>query len=77
MRYGADIYALQIGNVVEPHEYTMFPAFLADPMSRNAWNYIDARDLGEIVQVCLRKDGLEYQVFNAINDTIMLDTPTA
>jgi nucleoside-diphosphate-sugar epimerase len=79
MRYGADIYALRIGNVVEPHEYTKFPAFLADPLSRkrNAWSYIDARDLGEIVHLCLQKDGLGYQVFNAVNDTITLNTPTA
>ena len=78
MRYGADIYALRIGNVIEPHEYGMFPAFLANPMSRkrNAWSYIDARDLGEIVHLCLEKDGLGFQVFNAVNDTITLNVPT-
>ncbi|MGN6550009.1 MAG: NAD-dependent epimerase/dehydratase family protein [Pararhizobium sp.] len=78
MRYGADIYALRIGNVIEPHEYDMFPGFIADPMSRkrNAWSYIDARDLGEIVHLCLEKDGLGFQVFNAVNDTITADMPT-
>jgi UDP-glucose 4-epimerase len=78
-RYGADIYALRIGNVIEPHEYDRFPAFVADPPSRkrNAWSYIDARDLGEIVHLCLQKDGLGYQVFNATNDTITADLPTA
>ena len=67
MRYGADIYALRIGNVIEPHEYGMFKGFLADPPSRKrcAWSYIDARDLGEIVRLCLEKDGLGFQVFNA------------
>ena len=57
MRYGADIYALRIGNVIEPHEYGRFPGFVADPPSRkrNAWSYIDARDLGEIVHLCLRE----------------------
>ena len=35
---------------------------------RNAWNYVDARDLGEIVHLCLETDGLGYQVFNAAND---------
>lgn len=34
MRYGTDIYALRIANVIEPYEYTNFPAFLDDPMSR-------------------------------------------
>ncbi len=79
MRYGADVYALRIGNVIEPHEYANFPAFLADPLSRkrNAWSYIDARDLGEIVHLCLQKDGMGYQVFNAVNDTITANMPTA
>ena len=78
MRYGADIYALRIGNVIEPHEYVNFNGYLSDPPSRkrNAWSYIDARDLGEIVHLCLQKDGLGYQVFNAVNDTITADLPT-
>ncbi len=78
MRYGADVYALRIGNVIEPHEYGRFEAFLADPMTRKrtAWSYIDARDLGEIVHLCLEKDGLGFQIFNAVNDTITLNTPT-
>src|SRR5262249_5331711 len=77
-RYGADIYALRIGNVIEPHEYDRFPGFIADPPSRkrNAWSYIDARDLGQIVHLCLEKDGLGYQVFNAVNDTITANEPT-
>jgi UDP-glucose 4-epimerase len=78
MRYGADIHALRIGNVIEPDEYQRFPGFLADPLSRkrNAWSYIDARDLGEIVHLCLEKDGLGFQVFNATNDTITARLPT-
>ena len=77
-RYGIDIYALRIGNVIEPHEYERFPAFIADPPSRkrNAWSYIDARDLGEIVHLCLQKDGLGFQVFNAVNDAITANLPT-
>jgi nucleoside-diphosphate-sugar epimerase len=38
---------------------------------------IDARDLGQIVHLCLQKDGLGFQVFNAVNDTITADLPTA
>lgn len=78
MRSGIDIYALRIGNVIEPHEYDMFPRFLADPASRkrNAWSYIDARDLGQIVDLCIAKDGLGYQVFNAVNDEITANAPT-
>jgi nucleoside-diphosphate-sugar epimerase len=78
MRYGADIYALRIGNVIEPHEYADFPTYLANPpmRKRNAWSYIDARDLGEIVHLGLQKDGLGFQVFNAVNDTITASLPT-
>lgn len=70
-RSGVDIYALRIGNVIEPHEYeTLFPNYLKNPEARrrNAFCYIDARDLGQIVDLCLQKDGLGYQVFNAGND---------
>ncbi len=71
-RSGIDIYALRIGNVVEPHEYEeLFPGYFENPdvRRRNAFCYIDARDLGQIVDLCLKKDGLGYQVFNAGNDT--------
>ncbi len=70
-RSGVDIYALRIGNVIEPHEYAqLFPHYLAHPevRRRNAFCYIDARDLGQIVDLCLQKDDLGYQVFNAGND---------
>ena len=77
-RYGADIYALRIGNVIEPHEYGAFAEYVKNPpmRKRNAWSYFDARDLGEIVHLCLQKNGLGYQVFNAVNDTITADMPT-
>jgi len=70
-RSGVDMYALRIGNVIEPHEYAeLFPHYFAHPevRRRNAFCYIDARDLGQIVDLCLQKDGLGYQVFNAGND---------
>jgi nucleoside-diphosphate-sugar epimerase len=70
-RSGIDIYGLRINNVIEPHEYeTKFPAFIADPSlrRRNIFAYIDARDLGHMVDRCLRTDGLGYEVFNVSND---------
>ena len=70
-RSGIDIYGLRINNVIEPHEYeAMFPAFVADPSlrRRNIFAYIDARDLGHMVECCLRTDGLGYEVFNVSND---------
>jgi len=79
-RSGYDIYALRIGNVIEPHEYeTLFPGYFANPdvRRRNAFCYIDARDLGQIVARCIETDGLGYQVFNAGNDTNGMNIPTA
>ena len=70
-RTGTDIYGLRINNVIEPHEYAEnFPAFMADPAlrRRNIFAYIDARDLGHMVDCCLKTDGLGYQVFNVSND---------
>ncbi len=70
-RSGIDIYGLRINNVIEPHEYaTKFPAFIEDPAlrRRNIFAYIDARDLGHMVDCCLRTDGLGYEVFNVSND---------
>ena len=77
-RFGIDIYALRIGNVIEPHEYELFPEFFAKPEMRKriAWSYIDARDLGQIVHLALEKDGLGYQVFNAANDTGSSNLPS-
>jgi nucleoside-diphosphate-sugar epimerase len=77
-RTGADIYALRIGAVMEPHDYERFPGFLADPLARrrDAWSYVDVRDLGQIVHLCLEKDGLGFQVFNATNDDIIANEPT-
>ncbi len=79
LRTGSDIYALRIGNVIEPHEYELFPGWFAKPdfRKRICWSYIDARDLGEIVRLGIERDGLGYQVFNAVNDTTSSDLPTA
>ncbi|TIV95427.1 MAG: NAD(P)-dependent oxidoreductase, partial [Mesorhizobium sp.] len=78
-RTGTDIYALRIGGVVEPKDYARFPEFLADPSKRrrDAWTYMDARDLGQIVDLCVEKDGLGFQIFNAVNDNIVSELPTA
>jgi nucleoside-diphosphate-sugar epimerase len=79
-RFGGDIYALRIGNVIEPHEYKRdFPKHVGLPEThkRNAWSYIDARDLGQICDLCVAKSGLGFQFFNATNDTITTTVQTA
>lgn len=75
-RTGADIYGLRINNVIEPHEYAEnFPAFMKNPASRrrNIFGYIDARDLGHMVDCCLKTDGLGYEVFNVSNDDMSVN----
>jgi len=72
-RYKTDIYAFRIGNVMSPHQYEQdWPQILSDPPSRkrNAWSYIDARDLGKLCDCAIKTDGLGFQVFNATNNTI-------
>jgi nucleoside-diphosphate-sugar epimerase len=78
LRSGADIYALRIGNVIEPHEYELFPKFFADPgfRKRIMWSYVDARDLGQLARLAIEKDGLGFQIFNAANDDASSDLPT-
>jgi nucleoside-diphosphate-sugar epimerase len=78
-RTGSDVYAIRIGNVVEPHEYANFPGYFAKPDFRRriAWSYIDARDLGQIVRLGIEKDGLGFQIFNAANNDVSSDLPTA
>jgi nucleoside-diphosphate-sugar epimerase len=78
-RTGADVYGLRINNVIEPHEYAeIFPAFLQDPAlrRRNVFAYIDARDLGQMVQRCLETDGLGYEVFNVANADLSVAATT-
>ncbi|MEV8466413.1 NAD(P)-dependent oxidoreductase [Fluviibacterium sp. DFM31] len=78
-RSGIDIYGLRIGNVIEPQDYSRFPGFFADPVvrRRNIFCYIDARDLGQIVDLCVKTDGLGFQIFNAGNDTNSVNLPNS
>ncbi|MEL7345564.1 MAG: NAD(P)-dependent oxidoreductase, partial [Pseudomonadota bacterium] len=78
-RSGLDIYGLRINNVIEPHEYERdFPGYYADPDTRrrNIFAYIDARDLGQMVDCCLKTDGLGFEIFNVSNDNHSVVRPT-
>ncbi len=78
-RSGFDIYGIRINNVVEPHEYAAnFPDYFKDPdlRRRNIFAYIDARDLGQMVDLMLRTDGLGFEIFNASNDNHSVNLST-
>ncbi len=53
-RTDIDIYALRIGNIIEPDEYHRFEEFCKNPSVRlrNLFNYIDARDLAQAIELC-------------------------
>jgi nucleoside-diphosphate-sugar epimerase len=55
-----------------------FPRYISNPpiRKRNAWSYIDARDLGQICDLAIKKSGLGFQVFNCTNDTITVKEKT-
>ena len=79
-RTGADIYGIRINNVISPEQYeTDFPEWLANPdmRRRNIFAYIDARDLGQMVDRMLKTDGLGFQIFNASNDDNSVALSTA
>ena len=69
-RTGIDIYGLRIGNIIEPDEYHRFEEFCENPSIRlrNLFNYIDARDLAQAIELCIKKDGLGYEVFNVTHN---------
>ena len=78
-RSGFDIYGIRINNVIEPHEYAQnFPDYVANPdmRRRNFFAYIDARDLGQMVDLMLHKDGLGFEIFNAANEGHSVDLTT-
>lgn len=78
-RSGADIYALRINNVIEPHEYESYvPQWnaSAECRRRNIFAYIDTRDLSHFVDCALATDGLGYQVFNVANPDSSVGMPS-
>ena len=78
-RFGIDIFGLRIGNVMEPQDYAAFPDYAKNPAQRRriAFSYIDARDLGQMVDLCLGADGLGYQAFNVSNDNNSVPQPNS
>ncbi|KAF1953981.1 NAD-dependent epimerase/dehydratase-like protein [Byssothecium circinans] len=75
---GVDIYALRISAVIPPADFaSQIHTYLTDPNPKKikgqAWTYTHASDLGNMIHHCLEKDGLGFQVFNAVNDEIVTE----
>jgi nucleoside-diphosphate-sugar epimerase len=65
---------LRFSNVMEPHDYAVFPSFDCDPLSRkwNLWGYIDARDGAQAVRLALEYPRAGTEIFVIANaDTVM------
>ncbi|KAH6706373.1 hypothetical protein BKA61DRAFT_616351 [Leptodontidium sp. MPI-SDFR-AT-0119] len=73
-RFGIDAYILRIGALIAPEDYhtDTFRGYIERPeeWKVHGWSYVDARDLGQMCDLCVRRDGLGFQVFNATNDEI-------
>jgi len=68
------IIALRFSNVMDPEDYTVFPAFDADATLRkwNLWGYIDGRDGAQAVLKALEFDTTGFDRFIiAAADTVM------
>jgi nucleoside-diphosphate-sugar epimerase len=63
---------LRIGRLIEPEEYKgpLFEGYVNAPAEWkvHGWSYTDARDLGQMCHLAAQRDGLGFQVFNAVND---------
>jgi nucleoside-diphosphate-sugar epimerase len=78
-RFGIDVYVLRLGAVVAPDEYGIEIKGLVEETKRGrmvGWSYADVRDLGRMADLCIKTDGLGYQVFNATNDRVTSTTRT-
>jgi nucleoside-diphosphate-sugar epimerase len=78
-KYGVDIYVFRIGAVIEPQDYEQaFRGYFNNPeeWKVHGWSYTDARDLGQMCDLGIAKDGLGFQIFNATNDEITHPLPT-
>ena len=69
-----DIYVLRIARITTPGDYEseIFKSYIEEPdkWAPHGWSYTDIRDLGTMLQLCIERDGLGFEVFNATNDSI-------
>jgi nucleoside-diphosphate-sugar epimerase len=73
-RTGMPFVGLRISNIMEPADYTSFPAYWADAHLRkwNLWGYVDCRDVAQACRLALTADvtGAEVCIV-AAEDTVM------
>ncbi len=74
-RTGMQVVSMRVGNVIAPHMYENFPAFIHKPEERKPilWSYIDARDAGAAYRLAVEKDGLGTVTLNLAADNSSMD----
>src|SRR4029077_15585989 len=73
------IIGLRFSNVMEPHDYAVFPDFEKDPHFRkwNLWGYIDARDAAQEIRRALEAPFKGGDVFVIANADTVMSRPTS
>ena len=73
------IIGLRFSNVMEPHDYAVFPDFEKDPHRRkwNLWGYIDARDAAQAVRRALEATIKGAEAFIIANADTVMSRPTS
>jgi nucleoside-diphosphate-sugar epimerase len=73
-RSGIGFVGLRISNIMEPHDYALFPSYWDDPHIRkwNLWGYVDARDVAQAARLGVDVDIEGSQIaIVAAADTVM------
>ncbi|MGI4733608.1 MAG: NAD-dependent epimerase/dehydratase family protein [Janthinobacterium lividum] len=70
---------LRFSNVMEPADYTKFPAYNDDPEERkwNMWAYIDARDGAQAIRKAIEWQATGMHPFIIANADTVMTTPSA
>jgi len=73
------IYSLRFSNVQSPEDYVNFSKWQGDAQARywNAWGYIDARDGGQAVRLCLEKKIKGHTPFIIANEETVMEMSSA
>jgi nucleoside-diphosphate-sugar epimerase len=76
---GADVLCLRMARVYAPEEYArLFPEDFANPTPRRrgSFAYVDGRDLGEVLHLALKAQGLGFQILNVAQGESALPFPS-
>jgi len=73
------VFSLRFSNVMSREDYVSFPTWQHDPSLRkwNCWGYIDARDGGQAVELCISSALKGHHEFLVANEETVMTAPSA